>query len=219
MKYICSYKIFFVLATFISTAQISAQTYTRFYSDNYVIAKIEAQGWKSTTGRYCEHLFLRLKSSEAVQVSGYLRIRFTEKYSGNEFFKESYFTTSVYGGYPVKVNDYWNPDYKVGDYETVGFYIDSVKPLNSSTNGNSNQAMSSSSNTEQQLYVVLSNATVYVIDALGNFVVYYTPDRSAYYSYNQGDILAIYGTVYKNGITYGKLSNNTYVVMSDLKKY
>ena len=122
---------FFAVLCISMSADVSAQTYSRFYSDSNIIAKIEKQGYKSNCGVDCEHLYIRLKGNTPVMVSGYIKIRFTEC-NGGESYTEKYFSETIAtynSSYPFEVNDYYNPNNKHGNYETIGFYIDAITPV------------------------------------------------------------------------------------------
>lgn len=126
-------KKFFVLLVAIlglsTSISASAQSYGRFYSDSYIIAKIEKQGYINSNHQvYPEHLYIRLKGNTAVTVTGYIKIRYIEEHSGKTHYKEKYFSMPIRTSGSHKVSDYYKPTSMNGYYETIGFYIDSVTP-------------------------------------------------------------------------------------------
>lgn len=185
-----------------------SQSYSRFYSDNYIIAKIEKQEYKGNCGVYPEHLYIRLKGNTPVIVSGYIKIRFTVCNSGEEYYTEKYFSERVPERGKLEVNDYYNPKYFHGNYETIGFYIDEITPTDSEY---------ARSEYGRGYYTVAADfAYVYKLNVLGEWL----PPKEGY---PKGTKIYVYGTLASNPqlaiVAISKwIGGDTYMRMCDLVK-
>lgn len=216
-----------IVSLALTSYDLFGQQYTRFYSDDYIIAKIEQQGYKTQHGTNSEHLYIRLKSQTPVTVSGYIKVRFIDFADGTKYYTEQYFSNYVTMA-KYCINDYYHPTTHIGDYETLEFYIDSVVPdqaVNEDTSDTDCQIQSEPAEFVSMLkmhYAVCQDAYLYRLNEYNQFVLYYKDGRCFYYEKGTvlcGDVslVDVDGTSYLEIAAFPDVKEPFYVKKSCLK--
>lgn len=106
---------------------IHGQIFSTYYNENGITGRINVYN-KIIDYKYRDQKRLDFNNNTdvACTITGYVKIRYVEFYSGKEYFTEKNFKLNLQPGRSSWVNCYYNPSSKVGMYEPISFYVEGV---------------------------------------------------------------------------------------------
>lgn len=227
--------ILFCMATFYIAR---AQCYTTYWTNNAgvsgkIMERNKIVDYKSRT---VQELRFYNTSSTTYNISGYVKLKYTELSTGKTDYTEKRFSTTLRANetYGRWVSTYFKPSWSrySGHVDQISFYVESCTPVNyGHAPGNSNSSVTSSPSSAQQSTVHVLQENQWKVNSRNSFARLYTilkgvvTLRPLSENLKNGVIVEIYYWKTIDGITYGctrRLTpdNNSYyyIKKSDLSK-
>ena len=215
-----------------------AQSYTTYWTNNAgvsgkIMERNKIVDYKNRTVR---ELRFYNTSSTPYNISGYVKLKYTELSTGKTDYTEKRFSTTLraHENYGSWVSAYFKPSWSryTGNVDQISFYIESCTPVNNrQAPSNSNSSVTSSPSSTQQSTTHVLQENQWKVNSSHSFARLYTilkgvvTLRPLSENLKNGVIVEIYHWKTIDGITYGctrRLApdNNSYyyIKKSDLSK-